>query len=201
MNPQRPYAESCEQNQQVILEVLRQVFTEPGQVLEIGSGTGQHALFFTEHMPHLNWQPTDLADQLQGIRMWMEDTAHDRIKPPQELDLSHPDWHIGDDGYGYVFTANTTHIVSWPLVQSMFRGIAESLKAGGLFAQYGPFNYAGQYTSESNARFDVWLKGRDPNSGIRNFEDLQALAQSHDLELVADYEMPANNRILVWRKR
>ena len=199
MHLHRPYAESCDQNQQVILEVLRQVFTESGQVLEIGSGTGQHALFFTEHMPHLGWQPTDVVSQLDGIRMWMEDASHDRILPPRELDLSHANWFT-ENNYEYVFTANTTHIVSWQLVQSMFMGIAKSLKPGGLFAQYGPFNYGGQYTSESNARFDVWLKDRDPSSGIRNFEDLQLLAQSHDLEAVADYEMPANNRTLVWRK-
>lgn len=199
MNLQRPYAESCEQNQQVILEVLQQVFTEPGRVLEIGSGTGQHAVFFTRHLPHLSWQPTDIISQLAGIRLWMEDVDHDRIQPPQELDLSNTGWLV-DSGFDYVFTANTTHIVSWPLVQSMFRGIAESLKSGGRFAQYGPFNYGGQYTSESNARFDDWLKARDPNSGVRNFEDLQTLAQSHGLKLLDDYTMPANNRILVWTK-
>lgn len=199
MNPQKPYAESCEQNQQVILEILQQVFTDPGQVLEIGSGTGQHALFFTSHMPHLGWQPTDIDSQLAGIRLWMEDADHDRIQPPRELDLSHTRWRI-ENGFDYAFTANTTHIVSWPLVQSMFRGIAESLKSGGLFAQYGPFNYGGQYTSDSNARFDDWLKGRDPESGIRNFEDLQVLARTQGMALDNDYAMPANNRILVWRK-
>lgn len=199
MNLQRPYAESCEQNQQVILDVLQQVFTEPGRVLEIGSGTGQHAVFFTKHLPHLSWQPTDIISQLEGIRLWMEDADHDRIQPPQELDLSNTGWLFGP-GLDYAFTANTTHIVSWPLVQSMFRGIAESLKPGGRFAQYGPFNYGGQYTSESNARFDDWLKARDLNSGIRNFEDLQTLAQSHGLKLLDDYAMPANNRILVWTK-
>lgn len=200
MNLNRPYAESCDQNQQVILEVLQQVFSEPGQVLEIGSGTGQHALFFTQHLPHLNWQPTDVISQLEGIRMWMEDADHARIQPPRELDLSNTDWFIGNS-IDYVFTANTAHIVSWPLVQSMFRGIARSLRSGGLFAQYGPFNYAGEYTSESNARFDVWLKNRDPDSAIRNFEDLQSLAQSHGMELLEDHAMPANNRILVWRKQ
>lgn len=199
MNPQRPYAESCEQNQQVILKVLQQVFTEPGRVLEIGSGTGQHAVFFTKHLSHLSWQPSDMASQLEGIRLWMEDADHDRIQPPLELDLSNSRWLLAQ-GFDYVFTANTTHIVSWPLVQSMFRGVAESLESGGRFAQYGPFNYAGQYTSESNARFDSWLKDRDANSGIRNFEDLQTLAQSHGLELQEDFAMPANNRILVWQK-
>ncbi|MFW2372444.1 MAG: DUF938 domain-containing protein [Gammaproteobacteria bacterium] len=199
MNLQRPYAESCEQNQQVILQILQQVFTNPGRVLEIGSGTGQHVLFFSNHMPHLSWQPTDIVSQLEAIRMWMEDADHDRIQSPRELDLRNTHWLI-DQGYDYVFTANTTHIVSWPLVQAMFKGVAESLKSGGRFAQYGPFNYAGQYTSDSNARFDSWLKDRDPDSGIRNFEDLQVLAHSHGLELQQDYAMPANNRILVWRK-
>lgn len=199
MNLQRPYAESCDQNQQVILDILQQVFAEPGRVLEIGSGTGQHALFFTQHLPHISWQPTDMASQLDGILMWMEDADHDRIQQPKELDVGKEAWGL-DNTFDYTFTANTTHIVSWPLVQSMFKGIAESLKSGGLFAQYGPFNYGGEFTSESNARFDVWLKSRDPDSGIRNLEDLQSLAQSHSMQLQEDYAMPANNRILVWRK-
>lgn len=194
----KPFAESCAENQQPILEVLQQLFVEQGRVLEIGSGTGQHAVFFTSNMPHLEWQPTDLEAMLPGIGMWMEEAGHNRIQPPLVLDVSDEQWALSD--YDYVFTANTTHIVSWSLVQSMFRGIAESLKTGGLFAQYGPFNYDGQYTSESNARFDQWLKSRDVESGIRNFEDIVALADSYGMYPHADIAMPANNRILVWQK-
>lgn len=194
----KPFAESCEQNKHPILQVLQDVFTEPGDVLEIGSGTGQHAVYFTEYLPHLGWQPTELEDQLAGIEMWIQDASHDRIRPPQLLDVNEQPWsYIEMD---YVFTANTTHIVSWPRVEAMFRGISNALKQGGLFAQYGPFNYDGKFTSESNARFDQWLKSRDPESGVRNFEDLASLARDNDMMLDADYEMPANNRILVWRR-
>ena len=194
----KPYAESCDQNRQPILEVLREVFSKPGTVLEIGSGTGQHAVYFTEQLPQLYWQPSDLAEHLPGIRLWISEVEHDRIHAPHELDVSDPEWPVALADY--VFTANTTHIVSWPKVQDMFAGIGRTLRQGGVFAQYGPFNYAGRYTSDSNAQFDQWLKQRDPNSGIRNFEDLQQLAQAQGMVLLEDYEMPANNRTLVWRK-
>jgi len=194
----KPYAESCEQNKEPILAVLREVFAAPGTVFEVGSGTGQHAVYFTQQMPHLYWQPSDLAEHLPGICLWISEAGHNRIHAPHELDVSAEEWPVvlAD----YVFTANTTHIVSWPQVQDMFAGVGRTLKSGGVFAQYGPFNYAGRFTSESNAQFDQWLKQRDPLSGIRNFEDLVALAQLHDMQLHADYEMPANNRTLVWRK-
>jgi len=194
----RPYAESCDENKQPILDVLKEVFCDSGKLLEIGSGTGQHAVYFSEHLPHLSWQPTEMEDQLAGIKLWMQDTAHDRIQSPCILDVSDESWPF--DNMDYAFTANTTHIVSWLHVIGMFKGVSKALKSGGQFAQYGPFNYNGQYTSESNARFDVWLKQRDPASGIRNFQNLEKLAADNDMVLVKDFEMPANNRILVWRK-
>lgn len=193
----KPYAESCEQNKHVILNVLRQTFVAPGKVLEIGSGTGQHAVHFTQHLPHLSWQPSDVAEQIPGMTLWFADVAHNRILEPLLLDVNH---HWPDEQFDYVFTANTLHIVSWPQVQAMFAGVGQVLKPNGLWAQYGPFNYGGQFTSESNARFDVWLKNRDPQSGIRNFEDLQMLAEQHGMLLLQDFEMPVNNRTLVWQK-
>lgn len=194
----KPFAESCVQNQQVILDVLKVLFKEPGQVLEIGSGTGQHAVFFSEHLPHLQWQPSDLADQHDGMKLWLQEVEHDRLAEPLEIDVDHGPWPL--DEVDYVFTANTTHIISSAQVENMFRHVASCLKKGGLFAQYGPFNYNGQYTSESNARFDVWLKQRDSNSCIKHFEALQQLAESNNMTLLRDVEMPANNRILVWQK-
>ena len=166
----KPFAESCEQNKQSILDVLKKVFGEPGRVLEIGSGTGQHAVFLTGQLPYLQWVPTDVEESLPGIRLWINDAGHDRIAMPVALDVNIEIWPFRN--MDYVFTANTTHIVSWPEVKSMFRGVSQVLKSGGVFCQYGPFNYNGQYTSPSNASFDQWLKNRDPNSGIRNFEDL-----------------------------
>ena len=194
----RPYAESCDENKLPILNVIKEVFCDAGKLLEIGSGTGQHAVYFSEHLPHLIWQTSEMEDQLAAIKLWMQDAAHDRIQPPRVLDVIEDNWPF--QNIDYVFTANTTHIVSWPHVIGMFKGIAKVLKAGGKFAQYGPFNYDGEYTSESNARFDMWLKNRDPQSGIRDIRDLQALAGEQGMTLIKDYEMPANNRILVWKK-
>ena len=194
----KPVAESCVQNQQVILEVLKAFFIEQGEVLEIGSGTGQHGVFFTQHMKHLLWQPSDLPDQHAGMQLWFDEVDHDRIRPPLELDVDDETWPISKTDY--VFTANTTHIISSEQTEKLFRHVGNCLKQGGLFAQYGPFNYNGQYTSESNARFDVWLKQRDPNSCIKHFETVQQLAGQNSMQLFKDIEMPANNRILLWKK-
>lgn len=194
----KPFAESCVQNQQVILEVLQSLFTKPGEVLELGSGTGQHAVFFTEHMPHLSWQPSDLVDQHAGMQMWLDESEHGRIKQPLVIDVDHGPWPLND--VEYVFSANTAHIISTAQVEKMFGHVAQCLASGGMFAQYGPFNYNGEYTSESNARFDVWLKQRDPLSCIKDFEQLQRLANKNNMTIHNDIEMPANNRILVWKK-
>jgi len=194
----KPYAESCAQNQQAILDVLKTLFTQPGEVLEIGSGTGQHAVFFTQHMPHLNWQPGDLEAEHAGMKKWFDDVEHNRISAPLILDVDMPAWLVGEKDY--VFTANTTHIISAVQAEKMLKHVGECLKFGGLFAQYGPFNYNGEYTSQSNAGFDTWLKQRNPSSCIKDFETIQALAAQNGMSLFKDIEMPANNRILVWEK-
>ena len=194
----KPNAPSCEQNQQVILEVLKTIFIEPGEVLEIGSGTGQHAVFFTENLPHLSWQLSDLEAEHAGMKMWLAEVEHDRIKSPLIFDVDMPSLDIAKTDY--VFTANTTHIMSQSQAEKMFRHIGDYLKTAGLFVQYGPFNYNGQYTSESNARFDMWLKQRNPHSCIKHFESMQEQAELNELRLLKDIEMPANNRILVWEK-
>ncbi|HCA27498.1 MAG TPA: methylase [Betaproteobacteria bacterium] len=194
----KPFAESSEQNKEPILAVLRDVFTAPGSVLEIGSGTGQHAVFFSARLPHLIWRPTELAENLPGILAWMEDAESANIEPPIELDVRWAHWPVAEaDG---VFSANTVHIMGWPQVEHLFRGVGQALTADGAFCLYGPFNYGGRYTSDSNARFDAWLKARDPVSGIRDIEALAQLAAQSGLSLWRDYPMPANNRILVWRK-
>lgn len=194
----KPFAESCEQNQQVILDVLKTLFIEAGDVLEIGSGTGQHAVFFTEFMPHLNWQPSDLEAEHAGMKMWFDEVEHNRIRSPLILDVDMQTWPV--EPKDYIFTANTTHIISSSQVENMLKHIGLSLKPGGLFAQYGPFNYNGSYTSESNANFDIWLKQRNPDSCIKHFEVVQELAENNGMVLYKDIEMPANNRILIWQK-
>ncbi|MEW6353412.1 MAG: DUF938 domain-containing protein [Pseudomonadota bacterium] len=194
----KPYSEASEQNKEPILNVLREVFRAPGAVLEIGSGTGQHAVYFGRHLSHLVWQPSDLPECLDGIRLWLDEAGLANVRAPLALDVSGDAWPAtAADG---VFSANTAHIMPWSAVEKMFAGVGRVLKQGGYLCLYGPFNYNGAYTSDSNARFDAWLKARDPLSGIRHFEDLDALARAQDLRLVHDYAMPVNNRTLVWEK-
>ena len=194
----KPYSESCDQNRAPILEVLRIELEGRRLLLEIGSGTGQHAVYFAPEFPQLLWQTSDMADMHTGIRAWLSDAHAGNILPPLALDVGRDAWPA--PGYDAVYSANTAHIMTWPEVECMFAGIGEVLDAGGVFCLYGPFNYGGAYTSASNARFDAWLKARDPDSGIRDFEALQELAGKAGMKLRNDYEMPANNRTLVWLK-
>ncbi len=194
----KPYAESCEQNRDPILAVLREVFADRRQVLEIASGTGQHAVYFGQALPHLVWQTSELAVNHAGIQAWLDEAQLANVLPPLELDVGHAHWLV--ERVDAVFNANTVHIVSWPEVESLFAGIGRVLAPGGLLCLYGPFNYGGKFTSESNARFDAWLKGRDPASGVRDFEALDRLAEAQGLALVRDVAMPANNRTLVWQR-
>ncbi|MCC6134963.1 MAG: DUF938 domain-containing protein [Gammaproteobacteria bacterium] len=192
----KPYFEACEQNKNPILTVLQEIFTEPGLILEIGAGTGQHAVHFARELPHLDWQPTDQAYYLPGIRLWIAEANLPNLRQPLALDTCCESWPITlANG---VFSANTTHIMNWLAVEGLFRGIGRVLQPGGAFCLYGPFNYGGRYTSASNAEFDAMLKQRDPASGIRDFNDLGRLARDNGLRFQRDYPMPVNNRILVW---
>jgi cyclopropane fatty-acyl-phospholipid synthase-like methyltransferase len=194
----KPFSESCVQNREPILAVLREVFADCRQVLEIGSGTGQHAVYFGAELPHLVWQSADVPPHHAGIRAWLDEAALPNVRPPIALDVSQPGWRSGR--YDAVFSANTLHIMSWPEVEAFFEGVGEVLAPGGVLAVYGPFNTNGAYTSESNARFDAWLKARDPASGVRDFEAVDTLARAQGLALWQDIAMPANNRTLVWRR-
>ncbi len=194
----KPFAESCEQNKRPILDILSSVFADRARVLEVGSGTGQHAVWFARHLPHLVWQTADLPENHPGIHAWIAE-GPDNVLPPLLLDTCDREWSEMK-GFDAVFSANTVHIMAWPSVKCLFAGIGHLLPAGGKFALYGPFNYAGHYTSESNGRFDEWLRARDPASGIRDFEAVDDLANRAGLVLDADHEMPANNRTLIWRK-
>jgi SAM-dependent methyltransferase len=193
----KPYAESCEQNREPIIAVLRRLFADRSLALEIGSGTGQHAVYFAPQLPHLHWQTSDRDENHPGINAWLDEYGLANVSPPLSLDVT-GDWP--ERRFDAVFSANTAHIMSWPQVECFFRGVGQVLESGGCFALYGPFNFGGEYTSESNRSFDAWLQGRDPHSGIRNFEDLNGLAEGNRLTLMEDIAMPANNRILVWRK-
>lgn len=195
----KPFAESCSQNRDPILEVLRVELTDKTRLLEIGSGTGQHAVYFAPEFPQLVWQTSDVTEMHNGIRAWLDESALDNVLPPLSLDVCADDWPR--QRYDAVFSANTAHIMAWPQVVCLINGVGRVLDAGGVFCLYGPFNYKGKYTSASNADFDAWLKSRDPLSGIRDFEALDELARDAGLVLKRDYAMPANNRTLVWSKR
>ena len=194
---EKPYAPSTEKNREPILTVLRDVFADRRHVLEIGSGTGQHAIHFCQHLPHLIWQPSDRPDYLPGIRAWLEEAALPNILPPLEFDLLGA-WPVGR--YDAVFSANTLHIMPWSAVEVFFTGLPSVLFEGAKLVIYGPFNYGGQFTSESNAVFDYALKQTTPHQGIRDFEAVNALAKQAGLALLEDRAMPSNNRCLVWRR-
>lgn len=195
----RPFAESCEQNKRPILTVLRQLLPGCSRLLEIGSGTGQHAVYFAEAIPQLTWQTSDRLGNHPGIRTWLAEGPPNALLP-LTLDVLHRPWPLPNDSVDAVFSANTAHIMGWDAVAAMFAGVGEVLSEGGLFILYGPFNYRGRYTTEGNARFDAWLKERDPQSGIRDIEALVDLAQANGMRLYRDFAMPANNRMVVWVK-
>jgi cyclopropane fatty-acyl-phospholipid synthase-like methyltransferase len=197
MNPQKPFAPHCERNQGPILEVLRQHLSQTRRVLEIGSGTGQHAVFLGATLSHLIWQTSDVAENLPGIRLWLADAKLPNLPPPLTLNVNGP-WP--NDRFDAVFTANTLHIMSWPEVERFFAALDRVLEPAGVLAVYGPFNYGGKFTSESNREFDAWLKTQSPVRGIRDFEAVDALAAGIGLRLVKDHGMPANNQTLVWRR-
>lgn len=197
--PAKPHAPACERNRGPILDVLRDHFADRHRVLEIGSGTGQHAVYFAQAMPWLHWQASDVADNLPGIRAWLDDARLPNTPAPLALDVLGPWPAVAADA---VFTANTLHIMGWDGVQAFFRGAGGVLAQapGGTLVAYGPFNRDGAFTSDSNREFDAWLKARDPRSGIRDFQAVDALAAGAGLGLVADVQMPANNRCVVWRR-
>lgn len=194
----RPFSQACENNKLPILDGLRRHLGSVAAVLEVGSGTGQHAVFFAEQMPHLVWQPSDVGSNLAGIQQWIDAAGLQNVRTPVELDVTAHPWPV--ERAPAVFSANTAHIMSWEVVERFIAGVGEVLEAGGVFCLYGPFNYGGRYTSESNARFDQWLAQRDPQSAIRDFEAVDALARAAGMVFVEDNPMPANNRLLVWRK-
>ncbi|HSM98451.1 MAG TPA: DUF938 domain-containing protein [Gallionella sp.] len=193
----KPCAESSEINKVPILAVLRDILADRKRVLEIASGTGQHAVHFGRELPHLSWQPSELAQNLAGIQAWLDEAELPNVLAPLAIDVNDARWPVAD--VDAIFNANTVHIISWPEVERMFAHIARAIAPGGCVCLYGPFNYNGSFTSESNARFDAWLKSRDPDSGVRDFEAVNRLAAAHGLELLRDIAMPSNNRMLVWR--
>lgn len=193
----KPFSPACENNRQYILDRIRHEFTA-GLVLEIGTLTAQHVTCFAEAMPHVRWQPSDIPSAMATVQAGLADNTLPNILPPVPLDVTDDPWPVSQvDG---IFSANTLHIMPLDHVASFFRGAGRVLRKGGKLCVYGPFKYGGEFTTPSNARFDQWLKERDPDSGVRDIEQLLQWAQAAGLQLLADHSMPANNQLLVWQK-
>jgi cyclopropane fatty-acyl-phospholipid synthase-like methyltransferase len=195
----KPFSQACENNKGVILELLITAFNDNKKILEIGTGTGQHSVHFAKHLPQLVWQTTDQPQYHAGINQWLAEANLPNLIKPLSFNVNDKQWPLADDVDG-VFSANTLHIMSWPSVQNFFKGVGEYLPNCSSLCVYGPFNYAGKYTSTSNARFDMLLAQQNEGSGIRDFEAVDELASEQGFKLLADNEMPANNRLLHWQK-
>ncbi|WP_308364720.1 MULTISPECIES: DUF938 domain-containing protein [unclassified Microbulbifer] len=203
MSAELPDAPACARNREPILRELRRLLAHRRSVLEIGSGTGQHAVYFAPRLPHLTWQTSDLAENLPGIRAWLAAQPANNMPPPLELDVN-GEWP--DLAVDAVFTANSLHIMSADSVRALFRALPRVLQPGGALIVYGPMKIAGDYigigpggVGSSNADFDRWLKQRDPHSGIRDLEWLDRLAEDAGLQRVENHYLPANNQLVVWQ--
>lgn len=194
---EKPFSAACERNREPILAVLREHFPDRRQVLEVGSGTGQHAVHFAAGLPHLVWQTSDRPEYHEGIRQWLDEAALPNTRPPLLLDVN-GEWPV--QRFDALFTANTLHIMGWAEVRRFFGMLPTVLDADGMLVVYGPFNYGGAFSSESNAAFDADLRARGAHMGIRDFEAVDALALEAGLRLVQDCAMPANNRCLIWQR-
>jgi SAM-dependent methyltransferase len=193
------YSPAAEKNKAPILEALRARLAPTARVLEVGSGSGQHALHFTEALPELRWQPTEHPAVMSALEANLGAAGKEAILPPLALDLAADSWPTGP--FDAVYAANVMHIVSVPLGEALIRGAASVLGEGGQLLLYGPYRFAGAFTTESNAEFDQWLKARDPASGVRDFEAVAAAAEAVGLVLADNRAMPSNNQLLCFRRK
>lgn len=195
----KPISEAAERNKGPILDVLKQyILPHHRRLIEIGAGTGQHAVYCAPHFPDLQWMVTDIPAQHNIIAMWLREAGLDNVEGPLRF-------KVGTDEFptqpmDAVFTANTFHIMPWKNVKTLIKMFGHRLRRGAYVFIYGPFNYDGKFTSPSNEEFDQWLKKENPESGIRNFDDVNRGMIKQGFELVKDHEMPANNRMLVYRR-
>jgi cyclopropane fatty-acyl-phospholipid synthase-like methyltransferase len=193
-----PLSEACERNKEPILSVLRTCFADRNEVLEIGSGTGQHAVHFARHLAHLTWHPTEQLGYLPDLTARVQLEGRKNLRAPTVLDVRQSVWPLRS--VDALFTANTLHIMSWPEVVALYHGAGAVLVPGGIMCVYGPFRYEGRYTSDSNREFDAMLRERDPASGLRDIQAVSQLAGEYGMRLTADHDLPAFNRLLVFAK-
>jgi len=194
-----PFSQAAQNNRSPIRDELRRLLADCSRVWEVGAGTGQHAEFFAAELPWLTWQPTEHPEALPVLRPRCRAAALVNLAEPVALDIVAGPWP--EPWPDALYTANTLHIVALELVEALFAACAERGRDATRLLVYGPVNYHGDYTSESNARFDEWLRERDPRSGIRDFEWLDELARRAGYALLEDIAMPANNRLLCWERR
>lgn len=195
----KPFSPSCERNKEPILKILKEVLgSEPHNLLELGSGTGQHAAFFAQELPNIQWTCSDVLGNHAGIHAWLDEAKLENLKVPVEFEIGKDDFPTGN--FDVVFTANTFHIMSWEKCQQFIELCGANLSKDTLVIIYGPFNYGGDYSSESNAQFDIWLKERDSESAIRDFEAVCELMKKQGFDLENDFVMPANNRTLLFKR-
>ena len=192
-----PFSEACERNKEPILEALGRIFPTSGRVLEIGSCTGQHLVFFAPSFPELSWQPSDQLDYLEGLSARIRLEGSPNILEAIELDVS-KEWP--GQLFDAVYSSNTAHIMSWESVRAMFAGVGNCLLPGGVFCLYGPFNEGGRFTTVSNQEFDCSLRVRDATQGIRDLEALETLASGQQMKFTQQFRLPANNCLLVFHK-
>lgn len=204
MDAKRRSAPAVARNREPILDVLRRFFPEQGRVIELASGTGEHAVFFGAHFPRLTWQPSDVdPNNLESIAAWRETSEHGNVLAPMQLDLLreptplvHPPAQ-----YDAAFCANLIHIAPWVVCQHLMQFVAAALHTGGRFVMYGPFKLNGQHTAESNVAFEQWLLSQSDEYGVRHFEDVVEQARLNGLVLLERVPMPANNFCLIFEKR
>jgi len=195
---EKPFSEYAERNGAPILSVLQSEFANCSKVLEIGSGTGQHAVRFAKALPFLQWQTSDRNENLRGINAWVEASGLANLLPPLSMDVLIAD--VPSESCDAVFSANTAHIMSIEAVRKMFALVAKALSDGGVFCLYGPFRQGDEFNTPSNAAFHQTLRSRNPEMGIRHLESLDGYARDHDMARDRLYAMPANNHIAVWHK-
>ena len=198
MDKSRPFNPSAEKNKLPIFEELSPMLASSSLILEIGSGTGQHAVFFCERLPQCIWQPSEISSSLDVLRKGVYGSGLPDLRSPIVLDVMDDNWHV--DELDVIFSANTAHFMPWPSVFKMISGAYRTLKKDGIFCLYGPFHYEKKIVSEGNRRLDRWLREQGKGLRIRGFEALVILAANQSLILRHDIEMPANNHLLVFQK-
>jgi SAM-dependent methyltransferase len=201
-------AAAFHRNHRPIRAVLEKFLAgKSGDVVEAGSGTGQHVVDFARHIPEVTWWPSDLNEQhLKSILAWRAHAELANIRPPLRIDLSDPEWCFemhnagGPTNLLAVFCANVIHIAPWRVAEGLFAGAGRYLRTGGRLFLYGPFKRGGKHTAPSNAAFDNSLRGQNPEWGVRDIGDLEKLAANAGLKPVEIVEMPANNLILAFER-